>query len=86
LESEGPRQRPQSDKGTVTVDAVVIETITDRRVLLRLENGSKELLSVPAEMSELFRPGLRVVLYHSPNGDLLGWYLPEHEVGNDLRS
>jgi hypothetical protein len=82
LESE----RPSPDKGSVTIDAVVIEATADRRMLLRLENGSEEHRSPPEEMSELFRPGLRVVLYHSPNGDLLGWYLPEHEVGNDLRS
>ena len=72
--------------GIVTVDAVVIETSADGGVRLRLEDASEQQLSAPEEMSQLLRPGLRVVLYHSPNGDLLGWYLPEHGVGNDLRS
>jgi hypothetical protein len=81
-----PNTLPPPDEGAVTVDAVVIETTADRRMLLRLENGSEEQLSAPEEMSELLRPGLRVVLYHDPNGELLGWYVPEHEVGYDLRS
>jgi hypothetical protein len=87
LEGKGPRQRPPPDHDTVTVDAVVIETTADRGVRLRLENGSEEQqLSAPEELSEFLRPGLRVVLYHGPSGELLGWYLPEHEVGRDLRS
>jgi hypothetical protein len=77
---------PPPDDGTVAVDAVVIEITADRRVRLRLENGSEEQLSAPEEMSELLRPGLQAVLYYGPNGELLGWYFPEHQVGHDLRS
>jgi hypothetical protein len=69
----------------VTVDAVAIETSADGSVLLRLEDGSEQELSAPEEMFDLLRPGLRVVLYHGPGGELHGWYLPEHKVGLDLR-
>jgi hypothetical protein len=88
VEGEEPRQRPQLDEGTITVDAVVVETTADRRVRARFEDGSEQQLPAPApeEMSEHLAPGVRVVLYHGPNGELLGWYLPDHEVGQDLRT
>lgn len=79
------RRRPLPDRDTVTVDAVAIETPVDGRVRIRLGDGSERQLSAPEEISELLRPGLRVVLYHGPNSELLGWYLPEHNVGLDLR-
>jgi hypothetical protein len=78
-------QGPPPDDGIVMADAVVIETTADGRVRLRLENGSEEELSPREEMFELLRPGLSVVLYQDPDGGLLGWYLPEHDVGHDLR-
>lgn len=79
-------QRPPPDKGTVTVDALVSGTTADRRVRVRLEDGSERQLPACENMSELVRPGQRVVLYYGPGGELLGWYLPEDEVGYDLRS
>jgi hypothetical protein len=85
MESEGPRQRPLPDTDTVTVDAIAIGTTADGRMRLRLEDDSERQVSAPEEMSELLRPGLRVVLYYRPSGELLGWYLPEHNVGLDLR-
>jgi hypothetical protein len=86
MESEEPRQRPLPDEDADSkVEAVVVETSADARALLRLEDGSEQQLSAPEEMSELLRPGLRVILYHGPDDELLGWYLPEHEIGLDLR-
>jgi hypothetical protein len=83
--TEGPAERPLPDDDTVTVDAVAIETGADGRLLLRLEDGSEQELSAPEQMFELLRPGLQVILYQGPDGGLLGWYLPEHEIGLDLR-
>jgi hypothetical protein len=82
--SGGPFDRPTGD-GAVTVNAVALGATADGFVRLGLDDGSERQLSVPEEMSELLRPGERVVLYDDPNGELLGWYLPEHDVGQDLR-
>jgi hypothetical protein len=84
MESGGPFARPTGE-GTVTVNAVALGATVDGLMRLGLEDGSERQLSVPDEMSEHLRPGERVVLYDDPNGELLGWYLPEHGVGQDLR-
>jgi hypothetical protein len=84
MENEGPG-RPLPDEGTVTVEAVALETTADRHWRLSLEDGSEQQIPAPAELAELLRPGMRVLLYFSPNRELLGWYLPEHKVGQDLR-
>lgn len=84
MESEGSRQ-PSPDKSTIRVEAVASEMTADGRVRLRLEDGGERFLPPPNEMSEFLRPGLRVVLYYAPNGELLGWFLPDYEVGQDLR-
>ena len=67
-------------------DAVAIETTAEGSVRLRLEDGSEEQLSVPAEMSGLLWPGRRVVIYRGPGGGLLGFFIPELRIGQDLRS
>lgn len=86
METEGPGQPHLPDGGTVTVDAIVVETSANGRVRLRLDDGSEQELAAPEQIAELLRPEVQVVLYHGPAGELLGWYLPEHNVGWDLRS
>jgi hypothetical protein len=65
---------------------VTVTAPTCGHVRVRLEDGSELELAVPEELSDLIRPGLRLVLYHGPGAALLGWYLPDRGIGIDLRS
>jgi hypothetical protein len=68
------------------VDAVAVSLVVGGRVCLRLENGIERDLSVPADLRQVFRPGVRVTLYDGVGGGLLGWYAPEQGIGFDFRS
>jgi hypothetical protein len=45
----------------------------------------EQQLLVSDELSGLLRPGLRVILYCGPNGELLGIFIPELMIGQDWR-
>jgi hypothetical protein len=68
------------------VEAVTVTAPVGGHVRVRLEDGSEQDVPVPEHLSGLIRPGLRLVLYHGPGAELLGWYLPDRGIGLDLRS
>jgi hypothetical protein len=75
-----------SIRHAILVEAVAVSPAVEGEVRLRLEDGGEQQLSVPEDLSDLFRPRLRVVLYQGADGELQGWYVPEHGIGCDLRS
>ena len=82
-------ERPPNSSSTwqaIPVEAVAVSAAVEGEVRLRLEDGGEQRLSVPEDLSDLFRPRLRVVLYQGAAAELLGWYVPEHGIGCDLRS
>jgi hypothetical protein len=81
-----PRDSSPLERHADCVEATVLGTGEGSRAQLRLADGSERELHVPEELSELFRPGQRVLLYHGAGGELLGWYLPDEQMGFDLRA
>jgi hypothetical protein len=70
----------------VEVQAVAVGPSIDGHVVIRLADGSEEKLSVPEELPVAIGKGTRVVLYRQRRGELLGWCLPDEQVGVDLRT
>jgi hypothetical protein len=68
------------------VPAVAVGPCVEEQVAIRLADGSEQQLSVPEELSAVIRRGMTVVLYHGSRGELLGWRLPDGQVGVDLRT
>jgi hypothetical protein len=68
------------------LEAVTVTAPAGGHVRVRLEDESEQDVPVPEHLSDLLRPGLRIVLYHGPGAGLLGWYLPDRGIGLDLRS
>jgi hypothetical protein len=75
-----------SDWSTTEVQAVAVGPCIDGLVAIRLADGSNNQLPVPEELTPFLRPEMRVLLYHGPRGELLGWCLPDRQVGVDLRT
>jgi hypothetical protein len=81
-----PRDTPPPERHANGVEATVLGDCEGARAQLRLADGSERELPVPEEFSGLFRQGQRVLLYYGAGGELLGWYLPDEQMGLDLRA
>lgn len=80
-----PRDGSPLERHTECVEATALGSWEGARARLRLADGSERELHVPEELSGLFRQGQRVLLYHGTGGELVGWYLPDEQMGLDLR-
>ena len=86
METRGEPFGSSPGEQSAEVEAVTVTAPDGGDVRVRLEDGSERDLPVPEHLSGLIRPGLRLVLYHGPGAELLGWYLPDRGIGFDLRS
>jgi hypothetical protein len=87
--SGGPGREPRDgsppEGHADCVEGTVLADSKGASAQLRLADGSELELPVPEDLSKLFREGQRVLLYHDAGGELLGWYLPDEQMGLDLR-
>jgi hypothetical protein len=70
---------------TLVSEAVAMTAPVGGILVLRLADGGEGELEVPAHLCHLIRPGISLILYHDPGGELLGWYVPDRGIGLDLR-
>lgn len=67
------------------LEAVAIGPCAGTRAAVRLADGTEREITVPISLSDLICAGMRVILYCEAGGELVGWSLPERQVGHDLR-
>ena len=56
----------------------------DNGLLVRLYDGRAQELPAPDELSDQWKVGDPVLVFFDGR-DVLGWYLPESQIGVDLR-
>jgi hypothetical protein len=73
------------DDETLVSEAVAMTAPVAGILMLRFPDGDETELRVPDHLCHLIRPGISLILYHDPGGELLGWYVPDRGIGLDLR-
>lgn len=78
---ESPLARPARTARTLTAYVIGLYVGTPASALLRLENGRLARVSLPEALERHLDAGVQVVLYLDAADLVLGWSLPEEEVG-----
>src|SRR4051812_20895773 len=75
--------------GRITAASAINATVSglahDDEVALRLQDGRDLDLPMPESMSDRADVGSQAIVYFDPSERAIGWYLPEDELGVDLR-
>jgi hypothetical protein len=62
----------------------IVAEVEEGRMTARLDDRAGEMrLPIPQGFPE-FEPGAEIMVYTTLKGDLLGWHLPEHNIGADV--
>jgi DNA-binding CsgD family transcriptional regulator len=65
--------------------ARVVEVSSSDRVVLGLENGHAIEVPVLEALRHRLEPGKSALVYFSQRGEPVGWYLPDEDLGVDVR-
>lgn len=84
MATPSPMGDVSGERPRTSVEAVALGPCVAGRVALRLSDGGELQLSVPEPLCGFFHLRARVVLYHGPDRELLGWLLPDQQIGVDL--